>query len=191
MPANTLKNQRKTIFAQDIIIVMLSIALAIALVKTGMLTHFLSSLGEWSWLGSFVAGLFFTSIFTTAPAIVSLGEIMQTHSILQTAFLGAIGSVLGDIIIFRFIRDRCCEHVMAIIGHKAEQRKIRAVLKLKFFRWFTFLLGGLIIASPFPDELGISLLGFAKMKISWFIPLSFIFNFLGIVIIGAIAQALL
>jgi hypothetical protein len=188
---SSLQNQKKTIFFQDIIIIILSIALSIALIQTHIISIGLSKLGEFSTLGSFLAGLFFTSIFTTAPAIVSFGEIMQTHSLFATALIGACGSVIGDLIIFRFIRDRFSEHLLAVIGHKKEQRKIKAVFKLKFFRWFTFLLGGLLIASPFPDELGISLLGFTKMKMSWFIPLSFFFNFLGIALIGLIARALL
>ena len=52
------------------------------------------------------------------------------------------------------------------------------------------MLGGIIIASPFPDELGISLLGFSKMKTTAFIPVSLIFNFLGILAIGLIAKAI-
>ena len=64
------------------------------------------------------------------------------------------------------------------------------LLKLKLFRRVSFFVGGLIIASPLPDELGISLFGFSKIKMSWFIPLSFIFNFIGIVLIGVVAQAL-
>ncbi len=79
---------------------------------------------------------------------------------------------------------------MEIIKHQGAGKRIKLLLKLKFFRWLTFLAGGLIIASPLPDELGISLLGFSKMKTSWFIPLSFAFNFIGILLIGWVAKAL-
>jgi len=54
----------------------------------------------------------------------------------------------------------------------------------------TFLVGGLIIVSPFPDEIGVSLLGFSKMRTSWFISLSFVFNFTGILLVGWVAKAL-
>ena len=67
---------------------------------------------------------------------------------------------------------------------------MKALFKFKFFRWLTWLIGGLIIASPLPDELGISLLGFSKAKTSLFIVLSFVFNFLGILFIGWVARAL-
>lgn len=80
--------------------------------------------------------------------------------------------------------------VMELVRHKVAGRKVRALLHLRFFRWFTFFAGGLIITSPLPDELGISLLGFSKMKTLWFIPLSFSFNSIGILMIGAIAKTL-
>ena len=62
------------------------------------------------------------------------------------------------------------------------------LFKLRSFRWLTFFAGGFIIASPLPDELGIALLGFSKLKTSLFVPLSFTFNFLGICLIGIAAS---
>ena len=79
---------------------------------------------------------------------------------------------------------------MEIIKHQGAGKRIKLLLKLKLFRWLTFFAGGLIIASPFPDELGISLLGFSKMRTSWFIPLSFALNCIGILLIGWVAKAL-
>ena len=52
------------------------------------------------------------------------------------------------------------------------------------------MLGGIIIASPFPDELGISLLGFTKTKTNAFIPVSLVFNFIGILLIGIVARTI-
>lgn len=171
-------------------IIVISIIVALILVKTGVLIKILISTRELELLGSFIVGIFFTSIFTTAPAIVTLGEIARANSILPTAILGAMGAVVGDLIIFWFIRDRFSAHLMELVKHQGAGKRIKVLFKLKFFRWLTFLVGGLIIASPFPDELGISLLGFSKIRTSWFIPLSFIFNFIGILLIGWVANAL-
>lgn len=79
---------------------------------------------------------------------------------------------------------------MELLGHQGSIKRIKAVFRLRFFRWLTWLLGGLIIASPLPDELGIGLLGFSKMKLAAFIPLSLIFNSLGILVIGLVARSL-
>ena len=153
--------QNSNLLIQDLVIILLSVLIAIFLVKTHVLTNILTSTKELELLGSFVAGMFFTSAFTTAPAIVTLGEIAKANSVIQTAFLGATGAVIGDLIIFRFVRDRLSEDLMQLINHNTSGKRIKAILKIRFFRWFTFLIGGLIIASPFPDVLGIGLLGFS------------------------------
>jgi uncharacterized membrane protein YdjX (TVP38/TMEM64 family) len=133
--------------------------------------------------------MFFTSAFTTAPAIAALGEISFQNGIIETALWAALGAVIGDMIIFRFVRDRMADHLLEILPHKRGSRRLARILKFRFFRYLTFLIGGLIIASPLPDELGISLLGLSKMRSMYFVPLSFAFNFLGICTIGLVAAS--
>ena len=175
---------------QDFMIIIMSIFLAVVLVQTNILEHLLSTTKEYGLLGSFVAGLFFTSIFTTAPSVVALGELSQMQSIIQVAFVGAAGAMLGDLLIFQFIRDKLSEHLMDLMKDELSGAKRKFRHHLKFFRWFTFFIGGLIIASPLPDELGVGLLGLSKMNTVWFAPLSFLFNFIGIIMIGLVANAL-
>lgn len=185
--ANSSKNSS---FLNDVSIVALSVLVAIILVKADILSGILSSTSNFKFVGSFIAGMFFTSIFTTAPAIVTLSEIAQNNSLIYTAFFGALGAVVGDIVIFQFVRDKLSIHFIELVKHNSIWKRFRTLFKLKYFRWSTFMLGGLIIASPFPDELGISLLGFSKMKTRTFIPISFVFNFIGIMAIGIIGRSL-
>lgn len=175
---------------KDIFIVIVSILVGIFLVKSQFLAHLLTSTQEWEIIGSFIAGMFFTSIFTTAPAIVALGEIAQVTPLLLVTFFGAVGAVIGDLIIFQFVKDRLSEHLIRLTHQHNIEGRISVFYKLKLFKWIPFLVGGLIIASPLPDELGISLLGIAKMKRSQFIVITFVFNFIGILLIGMVAQAL-
>lgn len=183
-------NKESIFLLQDIAIIALSILGALVMLKADVLSSILDSTLSIKFLGSFVAGIFFTSIFTTAPAIVTLGEIAQSNSLLFTALSGALGALIGDLIIFKFIKDRLGQHLLELISHEKGWRRVKALLKLKYFRWLTFLAGGLLIASPFPDELGISLLGLSKAKMSVFIPISFFFNFIGILVIGVLARAI-
>ncbi len=175
---------------QDIGIISLSVLVTIVLVKTGILAELLSSTEQLQILGSFIAGMFFTSIFTTAPAIVTLGHIAETNSLILNAFFGALGAVIGDIVIFQFIKDRLSEHFVELLSHNSTWRRLKSLFKLRYFRWGTFLFGGLLIASPLPDELGIGVLGFSKMKMSQFIPISLFFNFVGILLIGIVARSI-
>lgn len=189
-PMNTNNNHNKYLLFKDLTIILLSIFIAVILVKTHVLTNILTSTKELELFGSFIAGMFFTSVFTTAPAIVTLGEIAKANSIIQTALLGAMGAVIGDLIIFRFVRDRLSEDLMTLISHNNSGKRIKAILKIRLLRWLTFLVGGLIIASPLPDELGIGLLGFSKVGVWRFAPFSFTFNFIGILLIGLVAKSL-
>ena len=175
----------------DIGIIAISVLTAIILANTHILTQILISTQGLELLGTLIAGMFFTSVFTTAPAIATLGEIALTQSLFVTAFVGAIGSVAGDFLIFRFVKDRVSADVIEVLKYEGILRRTRAIFRFRFFRWITFLVGGLVIASPLPDELGIALLGISKMKTSWFFWLSFFFNFLGIYGIGLAARALM
>lgn len=181
---------KNSFFFHDVLIIALSIGAAVLMLQTNVLVTLLTSTKEMEFLGSFIAGLFFTSVFTTAPAMVALGEIAHANSILPVIIFGALGATIGDVIIFRFIRDHFSEHLFELAQHRSTFRRMRALLKMRIFRWVSFFVGGLIIASPFPDELGIGLLGFSKMRTFWFIPLSFVFNAIGILMIGLIAQTL-
>lgn len=183
------KTTRGYIF-EDIAIIVLSIFVAIILVKTQVLANFLASAQEYKLFGSFFAGIFFTSIFTTAPSIVALSEIAQMQPVFHVAFLGALGALIGDLIIFRFIKDRLSDHLMEMMKNQIAGTKLKFRHHLTFFRYLTFFAGAIIIASPLPDEIGIGLLGLSKMSMKWFIPVAFVGNFVGIALIGLVATAL-
>jgi hypothetical protein len=51
-------------------------------------------------------------------------------------------------------------------------------------------MGGLIIASPLPDELGLALMGFVKTNNWTFAIISILCNALGIFVIAVVARAI-
>lgn len=175
---------------RDLAIVALSVVIAVILVKTRYLATILTSTKEMEFLGSFIAGIFFTSIFTVAPATVTLGEIAQENTVFWTAFFGGLGALIGDLLIFRFVKDNFSEHIVAAF-EKIREKKILLFFKRerKHIGWILKILGAIVIASPLPDELGLALLGFSKIKTAYFIPLSFFLNAFGILIIGFIAKS--
>lgn len=181
-------HERKNLI-QDAAIIVLSIVIALNLAKTDVLIDVLASSRQLRWLGSFVSGIFFTSIFTTAPATVTLGEIAQNGSVWFTALFGGLGAIIGDLVIFRFVRDRIGRDISRLLEHRSGGRRLKNVFRFRFLRWLTFLAGGLIIASPLPDEIGISLLGFSKTSLRFFVLLSFVCNFVGILLVGLAARA--
>ena len=179
----------KSKLIQDIAIVILSILFAIVLDKTGTFVRIITSTKEAELLASFIGGIFYVSVFTAAPAVVTLGEIAQVNSVALVAFFGALGALAGDLVIFRFVRDRFSEHLMEVLKESGSLKKLEELSQTTFFKVVFFLITAFIIASPLPDELGIALLGFSRIRLSWFIPLSFGLNFLGILFIGIVARS--
>jgi len=180
-------NNGKNNLSRDLALIIFSILLAIILVQTGALEFLIDSTTSIKFIGAFFAGIFFISIFTVSPAAVVLAEILKTNQILETAFMAASGALIGDLIIFRFVRNNISNDFKYLLEQTGLKR-FKKIFHLKFFHWLAPFLGALIIASPLPDELGISLLGLSKIKLRYFIPLSYILNFSGILIIGLILK---
>lgn len=174
----------------DFFIIVLSIVFAVLLAKYGVVQKILALFGGNGILLSFISGLFFTSAFTTAPSIVALTEIAKESSIYLVAIFGGMGALLGDIVIFKFIKDRVAEDIDFLI-RKTKTRRFFTIFRLHIWKWLTPFIGGLIIASPLPDEIGLMMLGLSKVRISIFIAVSLVFNTLGIALISILSKSLL
>ncbi len=183
-------DNHKNNLIKDISIVALSVLIAIILVKTEVIINIIASSKQLELFGSFIAGMFFTSIFTVAPATVVLAEIAQTNSVFWVAFFGGLGAMIGDMVIFRFVKNRLSTDILYMLK-KSKSERLLSIFRLRIFRWLIAFLGALVIASPLPDELGLTMMGFSNINTSLFIPISFLLNSLGILIIGLIAKAVM
>lgn len=171
----------------DVIFLVVSLGIAIFILETNFAKYFIDSLGQFEYLAIFVAGLCFTSVFTTAPAIAVLAQLSPVNPWWAMVLIGGLGAVIGDYLIFRFIRDRMADDVEFLVK-KSIRHQWSLIFKRRLFRWIGPFIGALIIASPFPDEFGIALMGMTKMKDRVFLPLSFVFNALGILIIWILSR---
>jgi hypothetical protein len=177
-----------TKLARDIGAIITSVAVAYVLIEINAFDGILHASSGMKFLGSFIAGIFFTSVFTFALSTVALAEIALTNNILGVAFFGGLGAVVGDLIIFRFLRKGIAEDIEELI--KKEGKRLDYVFHLRFFRFLIPFIGALIIASPFPDELGLAMMGIVKLEPKFLVPISFVLNSLGILILLLIAQGL-
>ncbi len=174
----------------DVLVLFGSIALAYVLVRSGIFTGFIPVSQGLLLVSAFVAGVFFTSMVTAAAASVALAEIgLQAPEILPVALIGAFGAVCGDMLLFLFIRDTLTQDLKAVIKPD-KYRKLVSFFHGGFFRFLSPVIGGIIIASPLPDEAGLALMGMTKVRSYYVIPLSFIMNVLGIWGIISVAELL-
>ena len=159
-----------------------SIITALILIHTGMITYLLSSALELKLIGSFIAGLFFTSLFTIAPAGIVLAHIAESTPIILVAFLGALGAMVGDLLIYTFLQNNLTEDINELMDLPRYRRikKLFGVRKLRLLRPFV---GAIVIISPLPDEIGLALLGLSRIPVSLLLPLTFLLNFFGILLV--------
>ncbi len=182
-------SQRKRRLLIDLSIIAFSIFIAGILTQSNLVDTLLSANENLYVLKSFIAGLFFTSVFTTAPAVVALAKLGTVYSPFTVALIGGLGALIGDFIIFNFIKGHISEDISFLLS-RTKSRRLTHLFHYRFMRWSLAFVGALIIASPLPDELGLTLMGLSRMSTLRFILISFTFNTLGILAISFIARSL-
>ncbi len=177
------RHQRQ--FGRDLVVITLSVAIAVVLVKGELIPALMSTIGFVP-IEAFIAGFFFTSLLTLIPAGAALIEMGQFVPPGQLALWGALGSVVGDLLLFLVVRDVISDDVLSLL-RGPWVRKIKALFRSPYLSWSVPVAGALAIASPLPDEVGIAILGLSKSDVRFLIPVSYAMNYIGIYILGYLA----
>lgn len=153
--------------------------------------EFLKNLGAYGYAGAFIAGILYDSTVTVTTSIVILLILAESFSKLEIGIIAGIGAVLGDLIIFKLVKDNLFKEFQFIydsvevgIGKK-RTRVLKHIVHTKYFHWMLPIFAAILIGSPFPDEIAWGLMGATKIKPYQVILVSFTFNFTGIVLILA------
>ena len=160
----------------------ISLILFFYFAESHFVQNIIKTVGSFGYIGAFLTGIFFVSIFTVVPAVAVLYQLAELLNPLEVAVFAGLGAVIGDYLIFRFLRDKIFKELHNIFD-KLGGPFIKKLFFTPYFIWLLPFLGAIIIASPFPDEAGISLLGLTKIKNWQFVILSFLLNSIGVFII--------
>ncbi len=163
------------------------------LVLTFMITYILFSrnkflvfsdiLVSWGYLGVFLNGILFTYSFTAAPSTGVFLLLAKTQNPYMASLLGGFGALIGDLLIFRLIRVSFADEIKKLqnerifsgINHHTPQAIKAYALPV---------VAALIIASPLPDEIGVSMLAASPIvSTRLFSLISFVLNTFGILLI--------
>lgn len=159
----------------------ISFALAIFFIKTPEFKIFMNALISLGYVGAFIVGIFFVSTFTVATATVLLIALGHTLSPVILALIAGLGATIGNSIIFFGTK-----HITKMFAKKSKQKAQHA----SHHHWTLPALGMLILLSPLPDELGVTLVSFFKMKTHHFIILSYFLKTAGIFLLITISNTL-
>lgn len=164
-----------------------SLILLFYLAQTPVVDTAVTRLGDLGYVGAFIVGIFFVSTFTVAPAIVILFHLADRLNPIEVALLAGLGAMLGDYIIFRFMRDKVFDELRPLF-RRLPSKKTKILFKSPYFAWLLPLFGAFLIASPFPDEVGVGMLGASKIKQWQFFLLAFVLNATGILVTVTLAK---
>lgn len=168
-------------------LLLLSLVTFFAVLKTPVVAELFTILGGLGYVGALIAGVLCVSVFTVAPAAVILFDVAQTLDPLYVALIAAAGAALGDYLVLRILSTTIfdeLEPLFKLFGGSLFQ----AFLRSQYFQWLLPFVGAFIIAAPvLPDELGVSILGLAKLSRWRFFFVAFLLNAVGIFLIVAAA----
>lgn len=141
------------------------------------LSNILVSLG---YFGTFLTGILFAYSFTAAPSTAVFLILAKTENIYLAGVIGGIGALLGDLLIFKLVRMSFADEIKKLHDEKffagISHRTPKAIKT-----YLVPVVAALIIASPLPDEIGVSMLAaYPLISTRLFSVISFVLNTLGI-----------
>lgn len=160
----------------------LSLSFAWWLIKGGYLNDLTETIMPLRFVAEVVAGIFYTSFFTSPISIAMLIALAQDNNPIVTALLAGFGAVLGDFIIVKFFREELSAD-LKLVSQELHIQKVNRFLQKLRLDFITPFLGAIIVASPFPDELGLLMLGVSRLKYREIALLTYILNTAGILLI--------
>jgi uncharacterized membrane protein YdjX (TVP38/TMEM64 family) len=135
------------------------------------------------YLGSFLAGLIYAYAFTAAPATFILLMLGREQSLIFASLIAGVGALISDLLIFHFIKRGFSDEVHMMSEEKLVKR-VNGIIP-DFIRKYVYLiLASVLIASPLPTELGVTLMASATAVSSRrFAIIAYILHTTGIFII--------
>jgi hypothetical protein len=176
--SRTIVNHHKPLL-QSLSLVLISLGVSLLLYQLGWFHQVLNSLHGFGYIGAFVAGIFFVSVFTAAPAVIVLLMLAETLPVLPLVLVAGAGSVVGDMLILTFLHHSF-NHTLSFFPKEKGIQKIITTLRHTKYRFLLTVIGAIVIASPLPDELGLTLMGITNIHPFSTIGLIFVCNTVGL-----------
>ena len=169
-----------------LILFLLSLGFGILILRSEEIHNLITHLGNFEYIGAFVAGFFVIMTFTVIPSLAVLLTLSETINPFLLSLIAGVGGMCGDYLLMRYFRRETDQLLsdQTLRNHQFLKRVIRS----RLFHWIGPLIGAIIVASPFPDEIGITLLGITKLETKKFLLLVFVLDTVGVFLIVTIGN---
>jgi len=169
-----------------LLLLLLMILLSYFIFKNPLVANEISKLQSLSYLGIFIAGLFFTFGFS-APFAIGFLIVSNSQNIFLAAVLGGVGALVSDMLIFKFIKFSFMDEFEKLEKTKIVREGVFVVknhFKKRVVHYILYAFAGIFIVTPLPDELAIIMLaGLTSIKPKILAVISFVLHTLAIYLI--------
>jgi hypothetical protein len=174
---------------------LLSCLFAYVLFDQGAFDVLATRLNGHGYVSIFLGGLLFSFGFTTPFAVALFAELGDTVNPLLAAPLAGIGALVSDLCILNFVRLSFVDELHRLSATALFQRIRSLVIHPSLFErirlYLLWSIAGFLIASPFPDELGVTIIsGVSTIDSRRFALLCYLLNTTGILIILLTSRAI-
>ncbi len=136
-------------------------AFTYVLFQLGLFDVLPNLLQGYGYITMFAAGLLFSFGFTTPFAIAIFIEMAPAVNPLLGAIVGGAGAMLSDLLIFKFIRFSFMNEIKRLKRlplFRWMMKREKEAVPTQIQKYIAWSIAGIIIASPLPDEIGVSVL---------------------------------
>lgn len=162
-----------------VIIFLIGFLFSLIMFATPAGSRFFLGIAQGGFFGLLFAGILYAFSFTSTSATIIFAELPASVHPVFAAIIGAVGALIYDAIIFSLTRYE---------SHQPWYQKIDGMIhpKHRTPKWLLTTVGGIILASPLPDELAAGILGVSGISPRRFLILSFLLNAAGIFVISTL-----
>jgi|GEM_PF-1610540 len=174
-------------------IFLIGLGIAIVMYAVGAMERLVSLLGVYGYVGALALGILYASALTAGFASLAFVAMGGDLNPIVVAMLGGFGCMVADLAIYSFVRIGIMTELRALANRfipATGLAKLRAFSLRRGIRPLLPILGAIIIASPFPDELGVSLFAVAGVRIKALAAVALVLNTIGIYLLVTLGSVL-
>jgi len=168
----------------------LCVILAYALLQNHSLEWLIDHLNHHGYATVFLAGCLFSYGFTAPLSVALMIELSGKVDWFYGALIGAVGALISDYCIFSWVKFSMQDEFDRLKSTRPLRwihKQVSSFLRPKIQKYATLALALMIIGSPLPDEIGVSLLsGFGNIDKYTFAVMGYTANAAGIAVLLAL-----
>lgn len=153
--------------SRNTFLLLLGLFFTYLLYRSSFFPSLVSFLTRFGYLGGLLGGFLFSSTLTALIGLLLMLSLAPYLNLFGLVSAAALGAVIGDIIIFYLIRNKI-DHDSSFTPQLFTRYHLTKLFHSRYFSWTLPVVGALIIMSPLPDELGISLFSVSHAPIEEF-----------------------